>query len=34
VSFTPGVEVVMEAWDSYWRKVPNVKRLLTVRAGH
>jgi peptide/nickel transport system substrate-binding protein len=28
VSFTPGVELVMEAWDGYWRKVPNVKRLV------
>jgi peptide/nickel transport system substrate-binding protein len=28
VSFTPGVELVMEAWDGYWRKTPNVKRLV------
>jgi peptide/nickel transport system substrate-binding protein len=28
VSFTPGVELVMEAWDGYWRKTPNVKRLI------
>src|SRR5438093_1352361 len=28
VSFSPGVELVMEAWDGYWRKVPNVKRLV------
>jgi peptide/nickel transport system substrate-binding protein len=28
VSFNPGVELVMEAWDGYWRKVPNVKRLV------
>jgi peptide/nickel transport system substrate-binding protein len=28
VSFTPGVELVMEAWEGYWRKVPNVKRLV------
>jgi peptide/nickel transport system substrate-binding protein len=28
VSFNPGVELVMEAWDGYWRKVPNVKRLI------
>jgi len=27
VSFNPGVELVMEALDGYWRKVPNVKRL-------
>jgi peptide/nickel transport system substrate-binding protein len=28
VSFTPGVELVMEAMDQYWRKTPNVKRLV------
>jgi peptide/nickel transport system substrate-binding protein len=28
VSFTPGVELVLEANDRYWRKVPNVKRLV------
>ncbi|HKW92433.1 MAG TPA: ABC transporter substrate-binding protein [Methylomirabilota bacterium] len=28
VSFTPGVELVMEANDQYWRKTPNVKRLV------
>ncbi len=28
VSFTPGVELVMEAHERYWRKVPNVKRLV------
>ncbi|MGH8064682.1 MAG: ABC transporter substrate-binding protein [Candidatus Entotheonellia bacterium] len=28
VSHTPGVELVMEAVDSYWRKVPHVKRLV------
>ena len=28
VSFTPGVELVLEAFESYWRKVPNVKRLV------
>jgi peptide/nickel transport system substrate-binding protein len=27
VSFTPGVELVLEAFEGYWRKVPNVKRL-------
>ncbi|PYN18687.1 MAG: hypothetical protein DMD76_29010 [Candidatus Rokuibacteriota bacterium] len=26
VSFTPGVEIVMEAFDQYWRKRPNVRR--------
>src|SRR5262249_34580242 len=28
VSFTPGVELVMEAFDQYWRKPPSVKRLV------
>jgi peptide/nickel transport system substrate-binding protein len=28
VSFTPGVELVLEAFDHYWRKAPNVKRLV------
>ena len=28
VSFDPGVELVMEANEGYWRKVPNVKRLV------
>ncbi len=28
VSFTPGVEMVLEAFDGYWRKAPPVKRLL------
>ena len=28
VSFTPGVELVMEAFDQYWRKAPTVKRLV------
>jgi peptide/nickel transport system substrate-binding protein len=28
VSFTPGVELVMEAFDGYWRKAPNIKRLV------
>jgi peptide/nickel transport system substrate-binding protein len=28
VSFTPGVELVMEAFDGYWRKKPSVKRLV------
>jgi peptide/nickel transport system substrate-binding protein len=27
VSFTPGIELVLEAFDQYWRKTPNVKRL-------
>src|SRR5260370_41215167 len=28
VSLTPGVEIVMEAFDEYWRKAPSVKRLV------
>ena len=28
VSFTPGVELVMEAFEDYWRKTPAVKRLV------
>jgi peptide/nickel transport system substrate-binding protein len=28
VSFTPGVELVLEAFDGYWRKAPNVRRLV------
>ena len=28
VSQTPGIEVVMEAYEGYWRKMPNVKRLV------
>src|SRR5436190_577843 len=28
VSFTPGVELTFEAFDQYWRKTPNVKRLV------
>jgi len=28
VSFQPGVELVLEAFEGYWRKVPNVKRLV------
>ena len=27
-SFTPGVDLVLEAFDGYWRKVPSVKRLV------
>ncbi len=27
VSFTPGVELVLEAFDQYWRKTPSVRRL-------
>ena len=28
VSFTPGVELVLEAFDRYWRKPPSVQRLV------
>ncbi len=28
VSFTPGVELVLEAFDQYWRKKPSVQRLV------
>src|ERR1700747_1257579 len=28
VSFTPGVELVLEAFDGYWRKTPTVKRIV------
>src|SRR5687767_944110 len=28
VSFTPGVELVLEAFDQYWRKSPNLKRVV------
>jgi peptide/nickel transport system substrate-binding protein len=28
VSFTPGVELVLEAFEPYWRKAPSVKRIV------
>jgi peptide/nickel transport system substrate-binding protein len=28
VSFNPGVELVVEAFDGYWRKVPSIKRIV------
>src|SRR2546427_5382466 len=28
VSFTPGVELVLEAFEPYWRKTPSVKHLV------
>jgi peptide/nickel transport system substrate-binding protein len=28
VSYTPGVELVLEAFDQFWRKTPHVKRLV------
>src|SRR3989441_8871142 len=27
-SFTPGIELVLDAFDGYWRKTPSVKRLV------
>src|SRR5437667_3138116 len=33
VSFTPGVELVLEAFDGYWRKTPSVKRLVFKVIG-
>jgi peptide/nickel transport system substrate-binding protein len=32
VSFTPGVELVLEAAEGYWRKTPSVKRLVFKSA--
>ena len=34
VSFTPGVELVLEAHEAYWRKVPSVKRLVLLSLIH
>jgi peptide/nickel transport system substrate-binding protein len=31
VSFNPGVELVLEAFEGYWRKTPAVKRLVFSR---
>src|SRR5712671_6495289 len=31
VSFNPGIELVLEAFDQYWRKAPSVKRVV-IRA--
>ena len=28
VSFTPGIELVLEAFEAYWRKTPSIKRLV------
>ena len=28
VSFNPGVELVLEAYEGYWRKTPSIKRLV------
>ena len=28
VSFKPGIELVLEAFEGYWRKIPHVKRLI------
>jgi peptide/nickel transport system substrate-binding protein len=32
VSHTPGVELVLEAFEGYWRKIPHVKRLMMKGA--
>ena len=35
MSYTPGIELVLEAYTDYWRKTPAVKRLVfKKRAGH
>ncbi len=37
VSFNPGIELVLEAYEQYWRKTPSVKRLVlkaVPRRGH
>jgi peptide/nickel transport system substrate-binding protein len=28
VSFNPGVELILEAYEGYWRKTPNIRRLV------
>jgi hypothetical protein len=28
VSFTPGVELVVEAFEGYWRKTPSIRRIV------
>ena len=28
VSYTPGGDLILEAYEGYWRKVPNIKRLI------
>ena len=33
VSFNPGVELVLEAFEGYWRKTPSVKRLVLDRKS-
>ena len=34
VSFNPGIELALEAFDGYWRKKPSVKRLVfTLHPG-
>ena len=32
VSFTPGIELTLEAFGDYWRKAPQVKRLVFMRS--
>src|SRR5256886_1766689 len=34
VSFTPGIDLVMEAFEGYWRKTPSVKRLAFRSMPH
>src|SRR5260370_8811975 len=34
VSFNPGVELVLEAYEPYWRKSPSVKRLVPKAVPH
>src|SRR6058998_512694 len=33
VSFTPGIELVLEAYEGYWRKMPSIKRLVLRSLG-
>src|SRR5881628_2754871 len=33
VSFNPGIELVLEAYEGYWRKTPSVKRLVLRSLG-
>ena len=32
VSLQPGIELVLEAFDGYWRKTPSVKRLVLAAS--
>src|SRR5256885_2793265 len=33
VSFNPGIELVLEAYEGYWRKMPSIKRLVLRSLG-